>query len=266
MDVRLGRWLSVDPDFKMYVPLSPYNYVANSPIICIDPNGRDIIWGTNATAADKKLFKKIYDAASKEFKAKIDALKSSTVQYVLNFNVADMDRGGVVKYDFDKSETEKKDIVNINFSENLSKSDKISVFGNELSGAYQFEKGLTGNVKNKETGKTGTIGYDMSDERENFDDQVALKKAYMKKYKEKDVKLTEGEINFDNINNPKVKTTPEEKKQQLKDFFAKYQNWPSGADDPYQGMTPKEHLKLVPEPTQKKYTIVYREDNKTIKQ
>jgi RHS repeat-associated protein len=41
-DVRLGRWLSVDPLAGKYPGLSPYAYVANNPIMFIDPNGEDI--------------------------------------------------------------------------------------------------------------------------------------------------------------------------------------------------------------------------------
>jgi len=43
-DGRLGRWLSVDPLQSKYPNLSPYNYVANSPINAVDPDGRLIIF------------------------------------------------------------------------------------------------------------------------------------------------------------------------------------------------------------------------------
>lgn len=42
-DGRLGRWLSVDPLQKKYPSLTPYNFVANSPLIFVDPNGKEII-------------------------------------------------------------------------------------------------------------------------------------------------------------------------------------------------------------------------------
>ena len=42
-DSRLGRWMSLDPHMKEYPDLSPYNFVANNPIIFIDPDGKDII-------------------------------------------------------------------------------------------------------------------------------------------------------------------------------------------------------------------------------
>jgi len=42
-DSRLGRWMSLDPLAQKYPDLSPYNFVENSPIIFIDPDGKKII-------------------------------------------------------------------------------------------------------------------------------------------------------------------------------------------------------------------------------
>jgi RHS repeat-associated protein len=46
---RLGKWLSVDPLQNIYPFLSPYCYVANSPISLTDPDGKRIIiyWKKN---------------------------------------------------------------------------------------------------------------------------------------------------------------------------------------------------------------------------
>jgi RHS repeat-associated protein len=41
-DSRLGRWLSIDSKAGKYPSLSPYSFVANSPILFIDPDGKDI--------------------------------------------------------------------------------------------------------------------------------------------------------------------------------------------------------------------------------
>jgi len=42
-DSRLGRWLSVDPLQAKYPEISPYVFVADNPIIYIDPDGKKII-------------------------------------------------------------------------------------------------------------------------------------------------------------------------------------------------------------------------------
>ena len=42
-DSRIGKWLSVDPLQKKYSYLSTYNFVANNPILFIDPDGQKIV-------------------------------------------------------------------------------------------------------------------------------------------------------------------------------------------------------------------------------
>ena len=46
-DPRLGRWLSLDPRSMKYPFLTPYNFVANSPLIFVDPNGKEIYFVDN---------------------------------------------------------------------------------------------------------------------------------------------------------------------------------------------------------------------------
>jgi RHS repeat-associated protein len=43
-DPRIGRWMSVDPYAIKYPSISPYVFVANSPINAIDPDGKDVVF------------------------------------------------------------------------------------------------------------------------------------------------------------------------------------------------------------------------------
>ena len=41
-DSRLGRWLAIDPLSMKYTSLNPYNFVANSPLLYVDKDGKEI--------------------------------------------------------------------------------------------------------------------------------------------------------------------------------------------------------------------------------
>jgi RHS repeat-associated protein len=68
-DPRVGRWLSLDPEFEMFPDLSPYSGMANNPILVIDIEGAII--EISGLTGDKR------DA----FLAKIN---SGTVQFKIN--------------------------------------------------------------------------------------------------------------------------------------------------------------------------------------
>ena len=53
-DPRIGRWLSRDPLEPKYVNLTPYNYVANTPIFAYDPDGELIIWVNGEAPKEEK--------------------------------------------------------------------------------------------------------------------------------------------------------------------------------------------------------------------
>jgi RHS repeat-associated protein len=40
-DQQIGRWHTIDPSNEEYYGWTPYNYVANNPILLVDPDGRD---------------------------------------------------------------------------------------------------------------------------------------------------------------------------------------------------------------------------------
>jgi hypothetical protein len=48
----LGRWFNVDPLADKYPSLSPYNFVANNPILYVDPDGREIWIAFDVTNKD----------------------------------------------------------------------------------------------------------------------------------------------------------------------------------------------------------------------
>ena len=59
-DASIGRWLSLDPLAGKYQSLSPYNYVANNPLLFVDYDGND--FGISKSASGNKNFKKAWNA------------------------------------------------------------------------------------------------------------------------------------------------------------------------------------------------------------
>jgi RHS repeat-associated protein len=51
-DSRIGRWFNIDPLAEKYYPVSPFAYVANSPIKFIDPDGMRLDWFYNDQTGD----------------------------------------------------------------------------------------------------------------------------------------------------------------------------------------------------------------------
>lgn len=55
LDSRIARWISPDPLHGRYPGLSPYSFVANSPIVFTDPDGRRIVIYYNGQDYEFKL-------------------------------------------------------------------------------------------------------------------------------------------------------------------------------------------------------------------
>lgn len=74
----MGRWFAKDPLEIKYPDLSPYNFVANNPVIAIDPNGKEIIIVGSARYKIKVLKALLELAKSAEGKRMIRELANST--------------------------------------------------------------------------------------------------------------------------------------------------------------------------------------------
>lgn len=79
----VSRWLSIDPLAHKYPSMSPYNFVGNSPVIHIDPDGRDIKYFVKkSNDGSKTLFvtvnaKMLNHSSQKNSYSDMAALKSS---------------------------------------------------------------------------------------------------------------------------------------------------------------------------------------------
>ncbi|WP_421751046.1 RHS repeat-associated core domain-containing protein [Croceimicrobium sp.] len=53
---QISVWLSVDPKSSKYPASSPFVFVANNPLMYVDPNGMEIDWGANFVGALRAYF------------------------------------------------------------------------------------------------------------------------------------------------------------------------------------------------------------------
>jgi hypothetical protein len=100
-DSRLGRWFAVDPLARKYPMLSPYAFVANNPLIYIDPDGKDIIiYLANGTSVKykpgmsvqttDKFTKKVIESLNKIYSTSEGAIVVTTlVNSSNNFNISE---------------------------------------------------------------------------------------------------------------------------------------------------------------------------------
>jgi RHS repeat-associated protein len=182
-DAQVGRFNCIDPLGEKFFLLTPYNYAMNNPLIFVDPDGKLFEY---ADAYSKQEYDAIYKNADKELKKKLDKLNKSDVVYKLNLNASDNDfnknsvegsgstQDGVTVYDFERSGSEKKDVVNLFVRSKTKDFDQTLTAINELGEAYDFEVGNSGFAKNGDF--VVGLGYDAGDELAQMVDMANYQK------------------------------------------------------------------------------------------
>ncbi len=177
-DSRGARWISVDPLSAVYPFASPYVYALNTPIRAYDPDGRIVIF---ADKVSEEAYNKVYSLAGKDYRAKLDNLVSSKVEYYVNANTTVMTSGstdpnliGETAFDF------KNNRVMVEVSSKLTEfNSKVTTIGDELIGASQYDEGKFGFKLNNDGTQT-TLGYDMQDEIETKNGELEIAEGLIK--------------------------------------------------------------------------------------
>lgn len=94
-DSRLGKWLSTDPLQNKYPSLSPYDFVANSPIKFVDPDGKrvDLSMMSEARLQDYKSALKVLNK-SELFRMYYSELVNSKETYYVKWADKKFNKGG----------------------------------------------------------------------------------------------------------------------------------------------------------------------------
>jgi RHS repeat-associated protein len=77
-DSRLGRWLAVDPLAYKYPELTPYCFVANNPILYIDPDGRELILSFASAGAMTSYTNIVNSALGGKYQANLVAIAGTS--------------------------------------------------------------------------------------------------------------------------------------------------------------------------------------------
>src|SRR5690554_4858147 len=149
---RVSNWLSVDPHAENYYNISPYAYVANNPIMFIDPDGRDIVLPKGTST------KNIYLVLGNLQKLTNDKLVYSTQKDgTIRIRIASLAKSG----------TENK-VAGTNLIRRLNSSDKVTTIeigtgGNSARPDSRTASGKTDWTKSTDgTGDNVTVNFNPS--------------------------------------------------------------------------------------------------------
>ena len=111
----VSRWLSPDPLANEYTSWSPYNFVKNSPIRFIDPDGRKVfVYGQDAEATVAAI------------------QKTTTLQLTYNTKTKQIEVMGTPETDYDKALVSAINDVNVEVNLITTRQTTVSVDGNDV--------------------------------------------------------------------------------------------------------------------------------------
>jgi RHS repeat-associated protein len=167
-DARVGRWLSLDPLQSKYPNLSPYNFVANNPILYIDPDGKKIVISGNqkfVSLVQQDLAKLL---TTEKGRAILAVLSASKIEYKIseiNFIHAVANGKGIaylsnpaLASDYDEDyNTLNYSPEQDDFNRGGNKFTSYLILGHELYHAYQDETKQIGFDKEHEVTNRGFL-------------------------------------------------------------------------------------------------------------
>jgi RHS repeat-associated protein len=127
----VSRWLSPDPLSEKYSSLSPYNFVANNPVLLVDPDGREIWISYGDNQRVKYDNGKLYNEDGSKYKGK-DAFVSTTMKTLSA--MGSTKNGKTVLGELSKSEN------SFNFTNTYMKDSK----GNDVKGTLALSENKNG--------------------------------------------------------------------------------------------------------------------------
>jgi len=161
LDPRLGRWLKIDPLQAKYPSFSPYNFVANCPLIFVDPNGKEIVPAPGRATDLYNAFKLNADDNTKVMLAVLE--KSDVIYEIMVQDPTGENPQGLTTFDWGTG--------NVQIFIEAPDHQQFEILGDEATHAYQFEVGDIGFAREVASGiadpATFVVGYDLYDEIES---------------------------------------------------------------------------------------------------